>query len=63
MANPAFVEMEAEAETLVPRVNFRRTRDDKLTEETPDQPETRPLLGPPVLSGRTEKKWYNTPSV
>jgi hypothetical protein len=53
--------MEAETETFVPRV--RGTRDVKLIEETPNQPETRPLLGPPVLSDRIAKKWYNTPSV
>ena len=63
MADPAFAEMEAEAETLVPRVNFRGTRAYKLTDETLNQSEASPLLGPAALPGQLEKKWYNTPSV
>ena len=63
MADPALAEMEAEAEIFVPRDNFRGGRADKLTEETPNQPETSPLLGRPSLSDQPGKKWYNTPSV
>jgi len=63
MADPAFDEMEAETETFVPRTSFRGTRADKLTEEAPNPPETSPLLGPPVLSEKIKKKWYNTSSV
>jgi hypothetical protein len=66
MADPAFAEMEAEAESIIPRVSFRQSRADKLNEETPgqtNQAETSPLLGPPVLLDDIEKKWYNTPSV
>lgn len=66
MADPSFAGMEAEAETLTSGVNFRGTRAGKLNDEPLEQinqTETSPLLGPPILSDQTEKKWYNTPSV
>jgi hypothetical protein len=66
MAEPVFVNMDAEAESLVPRTEFRHNRADKLTpepRELDDESETNPLLGPPVLGRSTEKKWYNTASV
>jgi hypothetical protein len=66
MADPAFAEMEAEAESFIPRVSFQQSRADKLNVETlgqANEAETSPLLGPPVLSDEIEKKWYNTPSV
>ena len=68
MADPAFVEMEAEAESLIPRNTFsRNTRDDKsprpAVQEDITQAETSPLLGPPVLTNGPAKTWYNTASV
>jgi hypothetical protein len=66
MADPSFTEMEAEAEGFVPRFRYQTTRADKLNTEPHsdnDQAETSPLLGPPILSHHTEKKWYNTASV
>ena len=65
MADPSFTEMEAEAEGFVPRSRYQ-TPADKLNTEPHsdnDQAETSPLLGPPILSDHTEKKWYNTASV
>lgn len=63
MADPASAEMEAEAEIFIPRDNFRGTRADKFMQESPNQPETSPLLGRSSLSDQPVKKWYNTPSV
>lgn len=68
MADPAFAEMEAEAESLIPRNTFsRNTRDDKslrpALQEDITQTETSPLLGPPVLTNGPAKTWYNTASV
>ena len=69
MADPAFVEMEAEVETPSAST-FLYTRveqDDKLnipTVENNTATETAPLLGPPTLDhGGAAKRWYNTASV
>ena len=63
MAELAFAEIEAEAESVIPQVSFRDSRADKLNQETINQSETSPLLGPHALFDQPEKKWYNTPSV
>jgi len=69
MADPAFEEMEVQAESLIPRRPLdTRNRDDKLiqpraSDEETVHAETTPLLGPPVLINGPEKRWYNTPSV
>jgi hypothetical protein len=66
MAEPAFTEIEAEPEFVIPQVSFRDPCADKLNEETLatiNQSETSPLLGPPALFDQPEKRWYNTPSV
>jgi hypothetical protein len=68
MADPAFAEMEAETETLASQVRARNPRADKLNdaeeqERGPVRDELNPLLGPPMLSRQSDKKWYNTPSV
>ena len=67
MADPAFAEMEAEAETFVPQVGARGPRADKFNDEPEEaeapRQELNPLLGPPVLSRQYDKRWYNTPSV
>jgi hypothetical protein len=68
MADPAFAEMEAEAEPLIPRQPFSsRNRDDKSVQpplqDEDIQAETAPLLGPPVLVNGRPKTWYNTASV
>lgn len=67
MADPAFAEMETEAEMNIPGLNYRSHPADKLDEEPPisaTQAETSPLLGPPALSDQANmKRWQNTPSV
>ena len=69
MADPAFAEMETEAEEFTSGASIARRRnqqDDKLMNEPLDdveQRDTSPLLGPTVLTDRADKPWYNTPSV
>jgi hypothetical protein len=66
MADPAFAEMEAEAEAFMPQVRSRVVRADKSTdapEEQGSREELNPLLGLHVLSRQPDKQWYNTPSV
>jgi len=67
MADPAFAEMEAEAESFVPQVRARLPYGDRRNDEHEEaevrREESNPLLGPPVLSRQPDKRWYNTPSV
>jgi hypothetical protein len=66
MADPSFAEMESEAETSLPSAAYSRQRDDKANAQPhieTDPAETNPLLGPPVLTDPSDKKWHNTASV
>jgi hypothetical protein len=64
MADPAFGEVETEAENFPSRFNYRRNnklRGEPAIETSPHEED--PLLGPPVLGNQIQKRWYNTPSV
>jgi len=67
MADPAFAEMEAEAETFVPQLRARIPHAERPNNEHEEaevrREELNPLLGLPVLSRPPDKRWYNTPSV
>ena len=66
MADVAFSEMEAEAESFNPSVNLPPDRADKFNKHSNvvvDEEEVVPLLGAPVLAEESNKRWYNTPSV
>ena len=72
MADADFTDMETEAEGFVSQASLQRRRnqeDYKLNREPHgddqhgDTGETSPLLGPPVLSEHSGKRWYNTASV